>query len=556
MAERVIYRNVQDPIVRNQLARKVQQIENYRTTISRLAGQDTGTDPRRDIAEECGHPKTSQITVQDYQDLYDRNPIAKKANDLLPNHCWQVHPDVLEDEDPEKETAFEEAMLGLSDNLGEEEESHSKDKEGDPFWSYLQRADRLCGIGHYGTILIGVEGQEGKDLSQPLKPSKTPRKLIYLRVFTEHLSPIVMYETDTSSKRYGKPSMYQMNFDDTSMGEISTDSSVTPSQGSEKVHWTRVIHVTDELSSNEVLHIPRLRPSYNRYVDLDKLYGCSAEMYYKGAFPGYHFGTHPSLGGDVDVDESAMQNMVEEWMNGLQRSVITSGYEVNSLSPQVVDPTPQIEAALDAICIEKDCPKRIFLGSERGELASGQDKDHWDRRLDHRRNKHLTPRLIIPVLNRFIWLGILPAPLEGFGVEWPEIDSMNMLDKAKIAQLKTQAIVAFLQGDGEMVLPLASFLTLILGFTDKEAEAIMDTLEEEEAEETLRQKVAMADEERHAEQAERFMEKQQASGPNGKKLPNQPSKGKAPNDSSPVPSSKPSTSPKSQKKSGQKPPKK
>ena len=496
---RVINRDIVDPIMQarvNLLRGKVEQVLNYRTTISRLSGGDHGVDPRRDIGQECGHPKTSEITLEDYQDLYDRNPVAKKANDVASNHCWQVHPTVFEDEDPEKQTEFEKAVADLGNNL--HGESHYKNDEGNPFWEYIKRADRLCGIGHYGTILLGVGGADGKDLSKPLTKTSKTRELIYVKVFTELLSPIKQYDQDSSSPRYGLPEVYQMEFDDQADMYSRADARVL--QGAEEVHWTRVIHVTDELSSNEVIHIPRLRPSFNRYLDLDKLYGGSAEMYYKGAFPGFHFGTHPQLGGDVEVDTDSMKSMIEEWLNGLQRSIVTSGYAVDSLSPQVVDPTPQINAHLEAICIEKDCPKRIFMGSERGELASSQDKGQWNEVVDARRNNHLTPRLVVPVFDRLIWLGVLPVPSQGFGVNWPEIDTMSPADKAKTALLLTQAIAAFIASDGDAVLPLASFLTLVLGFSPKEARAIMDTLEEEEEEDTLRQEVEVGDEERQFEQ--------------------------------------------------------
>ena len=86
-------------------------------------------------------------------------------------------------------------------------------------------------------------------------------------------------------------------------------------------------------------------------------------MYYKGALPGYSFETHPSLGGDVEVDTSSLKSEAENWINGLQRMIQTVGMHVNSLAPQVVDPSPQIDVNIEAICVEQDCPKRVFLGS-------------------------------------------------------------------------------------------------------------------------------------------------------------------------------------------------
>jgi len=496
---RVVDREIQDPIMTsrvNQLRGTVEQILNFRTLTSRGDGME-GSDPRRNIAIECGHPTTSQITLEDYQHLYDRNPIATKANDILPDHCWQLYPRVQEDEAPDVETPFEKEVSELGKGLSGE--SHYNRSEGNPFWEYLHRADRVCGIGHYGVILLGIDGEDGADLSQPLVGSND-RKLIFMRVFPEQLAPIKQYDNNQNSPRFGLPEVYQLQMDDADVIQVSPDTSVRTGQGTIDAHWTRVVHVVDTLLSNEVFHIPRLRPSYDRYTDLDKLFSGSAEMYYKGAFPGYHFGTHPSLGGDVEVDSDSMKSMTEEWLNGLQRTITTSGFSVDSLAPQVVDPTPQIDVHIKAICIEKSCPKRIFEGSERGELASGQDTEAWLDVVNARRNNRVTPRIIVPTIDRLIQVGVLSVPSQGYGIIWPEVDTLGLVDKATVAFTLAQAIAAFIAGDGEMVLPLPVFLTSVLGFPHKEAQKIMDTLDEEVEEDTTRQKVSAVDEERHLDQ--------------------------------------------------------
>src|SRR6185312_3650467 len=148
-----------------------------------------------------------------------------------------------------------------------------------------------------------------------------------------------------------------------------------------RVHWSRVIHIADNLRNSEIFGVPRMQPVYNRLLDLRKLYGGSAEMYWAGAFPGLSLETNPQLGGDVLIDQSAVRSMMGQYRNGLQRYLQLTGMSAKVLSPTVVDPTQQVDKQIEAICIELTIPVRVFKGSERGELASNQDDSTWNDRV-------------------------------------------------------------------------------------------------------------------------------------------------------------------------------
>jgi len=474
------------------------------------------------LNDECGYPTTERITLDLYEDQYNRNPIAKKVVELLPRHCWREQPSVFEDENPDVETPFEAAVRELGDKL--RGDNWYEGDQGNPLWEILARSDIVSGIGHYGVTLFGVGGDEGKDLSKPLEfrnkkdtvqNAETLRELIYLRTFPESLAQILEFDDDITSPRYGMPTYYNLDFDDTSRLQISADTTIRPRSESIRVHWSRVIHITDDLTSSEIFHIPRMRPVLNRLLDLDKTYGGSAEMFWQGALPGLSFETHPQLGGDVEIDSSSMKTQIEYYMNGLQRFLVTSGMAAKSLAPAVADPTAHINTQIEAICIALDCPKRIFMGSERGELSSAQDSGEWTKVIEGRRNGRVTPRLIIPTFNRMISLGFLPVPQgggtslqegspveagmegakpqpipekptgpkakkpKGYGVSWPTADGLDKVQQAAVALQLTQAIVAYIAGDGIQVIPIMNYLTMILGFTQDEATSIKKVLDEE-----------------------------------------------------------------------------
>lgn len=200
-------------------------------------------------------------------------------------------------------------------------------------------------------------------------------------------------------------------------------------------------------------------------------------MYWRGAFPGLAFETHPALGGDVTIDEEKLRSAVERYTNTLQRFIAAEGMSVKSLAPQVVDPTPQIEAYIVAICVKLGIPKRIFMGSERGELASGQDDSTWNGRLKDRQTNYITPRIISPFIDRLIQVGVLPTP-QGFSVKWPDLDALQPNELAMLANRNTEAMAKYIQGEVDLLIAPIDFLTKYMRISDREAEAIIAKTEE------------------------------------------------------------------------------
>ena len=418
-------------------------------------------DPRRDIDDECGYPRDG-LSAQDYYALFDRDPIANRVVEVYPKESWQVQPEVYEDESPKSATEFEEVWDGLGRHLNQG--SYYQDEAGGPIWEMLLRADILSGIGQYGAVFLGLD--DGQELSQPAKQAK---KLLFAHVLPESLAIITSWESDRTNPRYGQPAMYQVTLGDPYQqwtGIVASQSVTT------NVHWSRIVHIADNLTSNKWLGTPRMRPVLNRLLDLRKLYGGSAEMYWKGAFPGYVLSSHPQLGGDVAADTDKMRDMMENYMNGLQRYVALMGFSMQGLAPQVVDPTSQIAVQLEAVCIKLGIPKRVFIGSERGELASGQDDAAWNDRLKLRQKYHITPRVIVPFVDRLIHLGILPTP-KGYSVFWPDLASQTDQEKANVAATKTNAAAQYIAGNVEALIPPLEYLTEIFGMTDERAEAIL-----------------------------------------------------------------------------------
>lgn len=422
------------------------------------------SDPRRDIYAECGYP-SDPVDITLYHELYDREAVATRVVQVMPRESWQVTPVVYEDEDGQVTTEFERAFAEMVRNLSGPD-NHHIDEEGSRLWGVAREADIVSGIGHYGVIVLGLD--DTADMEQPARPDPE-RRIVWMLALPENMATVQEIDGDITSPRFGQPVYYSVTYQDprsTTASPLYGPSSMI----STRVHWSRVVHV----SEGGVFGTPRMRPVLNRLLDLRKLYGGSAEMYWRGAFPGISFETDPSLGGYPTFDVNAMRDSVEAYMNGLQRYFALNGFTAKSLAPQVVDPTPQINVQIEAICIEIGVPVRIFKGSERGELASTQDDAAWNDRLKERQNNFTTPRVIVPLINRMINLGVLPAPKKGYHVWWPDLTSQTDEQKSTVALKLMQSLAQYVSSGGDTVVAPYDFLTYVWKVPEKTAVGIID----------------------------------------------------------------------------------
>lgn len=415
-----------------------------------------------DIDKEMGYP--ADISIYDMRTMYERFPISNRVVEVLPLETWRSNPTLVQG-DPDEEGPFEKAWADLTSNLLGSSRFRNV-RQGNPIWEVLKRLDIARGIGEYGILFFGVD--DGKPLDTPLV-KKEGMKLKFLRVFDQTCVDIVQWDEKPTSERYCHPEIYEIEFSD-------PDGRQELGIGSKKhrVHHSRVLHVADNILSNELFGLPRQKPVWNRICDLRMLYGGSAMMLWKGGFPGISIETHPSLGiPTLDEEEkSALSKAIDNYQNGLQRYLALQGMAARSLSPQVADPSKHIEVQIDAICIEIPIPKRIFMGSERGELSSAQDTDNWNSFVQGRQNNNATPTLVVPFVDKLISIGVLPEPDE-YDVEWEPIDAQTEDEKASVAIKRIHALTKYVAGDVETVMSPTDMYVRLLGFSKKEAQAIL-----------------------------------------------------------------------------------
>lgn len=426
-------------------------------------------DPRRDIEKEAGYPRT--ITAEMYRAMYDRDGTANRVTRFWPEESWTMNPEIFETEDPSK-TPFEEAFEELN-----------KRKH---LFHYMQEIDVISGIGRYGLLLLGFD--DGMELSEPMegipaaedgeapKKTTTPRKLLYLRLFSEESVEVSTVETDKENPRYGQPTHYELLL--TTSSDDGTEAGLqTQNIERLRVHWSRVIHVAEKKEQSETYGTPRQKVVWNRLLDGQKVMGGAGEMFWKGAFPGYSIETNPNIP-DVDLDTTTIRTQLSNYFNGLQRYLALTGVTVKSLTPQMGDPTSHRNAIMEDIAFAMGVPKRKLFGSEQAQLASEQDTRTWNGRVSRRCEMHVTPMIIRKVVDRLVWAGVLPVPPKGYEVFWPDLNAQTDMEKADIAAKRTEAFSKYVSGNVASLIAPEDYLTMIHGMDDEEVEQILDGMRE------------------------------------------------------------------------------
>lgn len=396
-----------------------------RMMFARRAGMSfNGT---RDLYNILGYNRV--LSYAEYRARYQRGGIAKRIVEAYPKATWRDGIDLYEDEDPSTETEFEKAWTTLQKRLG--------------IWSKLQRVDILAGLSTFAVLLIGAPGE----LSEPL-PKGSPDKLLYLtpfsggggpggdsqtRIVTANADAVIeTYDVEPQSPRFGLPLTYRLKRTTVSSPVLDRP-----------VHWTRILHVAEGLLADEVFGAPTLEPVWNLLDDLDKVTGGGAEAFWLRANAGLHLDVDKSMGapgtptkpGAVGLDadaRKALNDKAVELQHQLQRVMVTRGVTATQLSSAVANFKDPADAIITQIAGTKAIPKRILVGSEMGQLASGQDKDNWNTAVQDRRTSYAGPNILRPLVDRLIEFGYLPKPKE-YDVEWSVIEDLTEDEKASLA---------------------------------------------------------------------------------------------------------------------------
>ena len=133
--------------------------------------------------------------------------------------------------------------------------------------------------------------------------------------------------------------------------------------------------------------------------------------------------------------------------------------------------------AIDLIACATRIPKRILMGSERGELASSMDEQSWLDMITARRQQHLEPTIVRPLIDRLIEVGVLSEPKEGYTVIWPDLMTTSDKEIADVGKARAKALKDYLDSGADQIVPPEIFLEKVMGFSEEDRERIRLILE-------------------------------------------------------------------------------
>jgi len=166
---------------------------------------------------------------------------------------------------------------------------------------------------------------------------------------------------------------------------------------------------------------------------------------------------------------------MKKWRDSLDRVLAATGITWKTISPQIVDPNSHVSNQLQALCIKLGCPLRVFMGSEQGVLAANEDSRAWYGRVRERRKNYLTPRLIVPLIDRLIQTGVLSVPSEGYSVVWDDEQKLTPQEQAQVAGALTGAMTGYVSGGGDQFMEPVTYLVEVWGWDRDKAQAAIDS---------------------------------------------------------------------------------
>ncbi|KKM94157.1 hypothetical protein LCGC14_1201170 [marine sediment metagenome] len=413
---------------------------------------------KRKLYQALGYADESELVFSYYWNKYDRDSIAAAVINRPVKATWNGAVMIVEEDGDVKDSKLAKAWKKLNKDLKVKQR--------------LTKVDTLAGIGRYALLLFGFN-----DVSEPAdweKPAVGKKQLKFIKQIDEPNAVIDTWETDSSNPRFGKPRQYRITITDTTeKGETIKDI---------RVHHSRVQHVMPPSLTSEVYGTPRLKPIINNLDNLEKILGGDAEMFWRNARPGYtalpkeNYAMNPTA-------ITTLETELDKYEHDLRRFIIAEGVDIKALTQIVAEPLSHIDVQIQAISAETGIPKRILIGSERGELSSSQDRDAWLSLINTRMKEEAEPEILRPFVDKCMEHRILPE-VESYTVIWEDVFAPSEKDKVEVGSKRAATLKSYSDSVfASEVMPPELFFKFLMGLNEDQLMELEQAREEMEKEE-------------------------------------------------------------------------
>jgi hypothetical protein len=406
------------------------------------------------IWDAVNYPREGEFRFDSFYLRYERQPEARAIIDKPVNDTWQDAP-IVKDE-----------------KYKDEDSAKSKfEKQVEQFWAgeYTRRkpvhrlnvGDKLGRLGEYSLIVLGTA--DGRDLDTPLNKNEFTGldDLNYIATFGQDRVVNMDVETDMTSPRFRLPKFFNVI---TQEGE---EEEAPSERDSQRIHWSRVIHVPEGSLEDDLRGTPALKPVFHELLNIDKIKAASAEGYWRGGYMGLLI--RPPTDDDgkpykFEDDGTEVQNEIRDFLDNFQRTIATPA-TVESIDVDIQSPGPHLSANYESIAAALDLPKSILTGEDRADTATSEDVRQWHQKVGQRRNTFANPVIVEPLIQRMIDYGLLPEPEgEGFVIEWPGLDELTEQQTADLRNTRSNTIKNISPGGDPSMIATVPELRSILGW--------------------------------------------------------------------------------------------
>lgn len=397
-----------------------------RIEFAKRHGMQYGDD--RDVYKVGGYPRN--LTYSDFEALYERDGLARKLVDMPAETTWRSPPEVVEPGAGGNGTEFSRAWQELADRLR--------------VWSRFERLDKVSRKGRYGVLLIGTGEGSDQRLTEPLPTLRGADDVLYLDIYSEAHARIHKLVDDPKDSRNRQPEIYHIDLGgDIRRGSVQRQSHTRP------VHWTRVVHLAEDLVEDDIFGTETLRPVYNDILDLQKVRTSTAEAFWQRVAG--------ILQAEIDPEAQVTDDQIEqldehlqELYHELRKTFWGQGVSLSRLAETEPDPSAAARLYLDLIGAGSPIPKRMLVGSETGERSSTEDQKSYLGHIAERHIQHAEPNLLRPFIDRLVEHRALPRPgQDGYEVVWPDLFQEPAKDVAEANRARAETAKALTPVGGD-----------------------------------------------------------------------------------------------------------
>lgn len=406
------------------------------------------------VWRECKYPE--RVTFDQYFRMYARNNVAARVIETFPDYSWAAVP-FVQDAGGEGSRFSKDAMSLLLTQY------KAQDGVRQSLLASMKQLDVLGGIGGEALLVFGFD--DGGSLKEKVKGTKGT-KIAWIKLLHNGQFEVEKREDNEKSPEYGDVTLYRSKAFSFS-SDLNFADQIAPGRS---IHASRCVHFKE--SNGLSYGTSRIQKCFNQLLDITKLSGASAEVYWLGAFSGLSVETNP----DASLSDEAYERMKDDtakYFDGLARALIFEGASSKLLYPAIVSPKDHFDLQITMISIATGIPRRFLTGAEAAKLASQQDTLNWMERVTNRREMFVGPKVVAPVVQRGIDAGVIAKPRDGsFNVLWPRIQSLALNERADASRNMTAAWNDYFSSGMADVVPFRVYLLYACGYSETEAEDI------------------------------------------------------------------------------------